>query len=104
MSLSCSSLKSYPYTIALCRTKRPATRRVFGSFPYYHIYGAVKLLMFLLSLGTPTVVMAGFDLVQFCEAVARYRAMTVLVVLPMLVVLMRHKGACFSFRMPDFMY
>ena len=76
----------------------------FGSLPYYHIYGAVKLLMFPLSFGTPTVVMAGFDSVRFCEAMARYRAMIVLVVPPMLVVLVRHEGACFSFRMPDFMY
>ena len=60
--------------------------------------------MFLLSLGTPMVVMAGFNLVQFCEAVARYRVMAVLVVPPMLLMLMHHKGVCFSFQMSDFMY
>ena len=70
----------------------------FGSLPYYHIYGAVKLLMFPLSLGTPTVVMAGFDPVRFCEAVARYRATIILVVPPMLVVLARHQGAFFFLK------
>ncbi|KAG9312085.1 AMP binding protein [Chiua virens] len=62
----------------------------FGSLPYYHIYGAIKLLVFPLSLGTPAVVMSGFDPVRFCEAVERYRATVILVVPPMLVVLARH--------------
>ena len=67
----------------------------FGSLPYYHIYGAVKLLLFPLSLGTPAVIMAGFDPVRFCQAVERYRATIVLVVPPMLVVLARHNGMSF---------
>ncbi|KAN0081220.1 hypothetical protein V8E55_008844 [Tylopilus felleus] len=62
----------------------------FGSLPYYHIYGAIKLLMFPLALGTPVVIIGGFDPVKFCEAVERYRASTLLVVPPMLVVLARH--------------
>lgn len=68
----------------------------FGSLPYYHIYGAVKLLLFPLSLGTPTVIIAGFDPLRFCEAVERYRATILLVVPPMLVVFARHDGTCLA--------
>ena len=70
----------------------------FGTLPYFHIYGAIKLLLFPLSLGTPAVVMGGFDPMRFCEAVERYRATLVLVVPPMLVVLARHEGTCLSFQ------
>ena len=69
----------------------------FGSLPYYHIYGAIKLLMFPLALGTPVVIIGGFDPVKFCEAVERYRASTLLVVPPMLVVLARHDGRSFVY-------
>lgn len=79
-------------------TKGPRPDVFFGSLPYYHIYGAIKLLLFPLSLGTPAVVMAGFDPVQFCQAVERYRATIVLVVPPMLVVLARHEGMSLSFE------
>ncbi|KAF9243124.1 AMP binding protein [Melanogaster broomeanus] len=62
----------------------------FGSLPYFHIYGAIKLLHLPLFLGTPTVITAGFDPERFCEAVERYKASIVLVVPPMLVVFARH--------------
>ena len=75
-------------------TKGPQPDVIFGSLPYYHIYGAIKLLLFPLSLGTPAVVMAGFDPMRFCEAVERYRATILLVVPPMMVVLARHEGMC----------
>lgn len=67
---------------------------LFGALPYYHIYGAIKLLLFPLSLCTPVVVTAGFDPVRFCEAVERYRATILFVVPPILVVLSRHEGMC----------
>ncbi|KAG8221314.1 hypothetical protein J3R82DRAFT_1481 [Butyriboletus roseoflavus] len=73
-------------------SKGPQPDVLFGSLPYYHIYGAIKLLLFPLSLGTPAVVMAGFDPMRFCEAVDRYRATIVFVVPPMLVVLARHEA------------
>jgi hypothetical protein len=79
-------------------TKGPRPDVVFGPLPYYHIYGAIQLLLFPLSLGTPAVVMAGFDPVQFCQAVERYRATILLVVPPMLVVLARHAGEFLSFE------
>ncbi|KAF8448647.1 AMP binding protein [Boletus edulis BED1] len=73
-------------------TQGPHPDVFFGSLPYFHIYGAIKLLMFPLSLGTPAVIMSGFDPMRFCEAVERYRATIVLVVPPMLVVLARHEA------------
>ncbi|KAH0829185.1 AMP binding protein [Lanmaoa asiatica] len=73
-------------------TKDPQPDVIFGSLPYYHIYGAIKLLLFPVSLGTPAVIMAGFDPMRFCEAVERYRASVLLVVPPMLVVLARHEA------------
>ncbi|KAL4071324.1 hypothetical protein V8B97DRAFT_1962677 [Scleroderma yunnanense] len=62
----------------------------FGCLPYYHIYGAIKLLLLPVYLGSPTVVMAGFDPEKFLEAIERYRVTIVLVVPPILVVLARH--------------
>jgi acyl-CoA synthetase (AMP-forming)/AMP-acid ligase II len=63
---------------------------LFGCLPYYHIYGAVKLLHLPLFLGAPAVVMAGFDPDGFCAAIARYRVTVGFVVPPMLVVFARH--------------
>ncbi|KAG1716480.1 hypothetical protein ID866_684 [Astraeus odoratus] len=64
----------------------------FGSLPYYHIYGAIKLLLLPISLGTPTVVFAGFDPENFLQAIEKYRITTVLVVPPILVVFARHQA------------
>ncbi|KAG0693955.1 AMP binding protein [Suillus ampliporus] len=63
---------------------------LFGSLPYYHIYGCVKLLHMPLFLGAPAVVMAGFDPDGFCAAIARYHVTVSFVVPPMLVVFARH--------------
>lgn len=64
----------------------------FGSLPYYHIYGAVKLLLLSVALCAPTVVVAGFDPDKFLEAIVKYRATYVLVVPPILVVFARHQA------------
>ena len=78
---------------------RPSQLDVFfGSLPYFHIYGAIMLLLFPLSLGTPTVLIAGFDPMRFCEAIERYKATVLLLVPPMLVVLARHNG---TYPTPD---
>jgi acyl-CoA synthetase (AMP-forming)/AMP-acid ligase II len=61
-----------------------------GCLPYYHMYGGVKLLHLPLFLGTPAIVMAGFDPDGFCATIARYRVTFGLVVPPMLVVFARH--------------
>ncbi|KAI6009855.1 AMP binding protein [Pisolithus marmoratus] len=63
----------------------------FGSLPYYHIYGAVKLLLLSIVLCAPTVVVAGFDPDKFLEGIAKYRATYVLVVPPILVVFAHHQ-------------
>lgn len=65
---------------------------LFGCLPFYHIYGGVKLLLLPLSLGTPSVVMAGFDPDSFCAAIERYRVTISLIVPPILVVFARHPG------------
>lgn len=70
----------------------------FGCLPYYHIYGAIKLLLLPIVLGTPSVVMAGFDPEKFLEAIERYQATIVLLVPPILVVLARHPGMYALFR------
>jgi len=65
---------------------------LFGCLPFYHIYGGVKLLHLPLWLGTPSIVMAGFDPDKFCAAIAKYRVTVSLVVPPILVVFARHPG------------
>ncbi|KAH7926973.1 AMP binding protein [Leucogyrophana mollusca] len=64
----------------------------FGVLPYYHIYGAIKLLQFPLALGVPTVIMSKFDPGRFCSAVERYRATVAFVVPPILVVFARDEA------------
>ncbi|KAH9485035.1 4-coumarate--CoA ligase-like 7 [Psilocybe cubensis] len=61
-----------------------------GVLPFYHIYGAVKLLHFPFQCNTPVAVMPRFDPEQFCANVERYNATVALIVPPVLVVLARH--------------
>ncbi|KAF8967926.1 AMP binding protein [Flammula alnicola] len=61
-----------------------------GFLPFYHIYGAVKLLHWPLTCGAPVAVMTRFDPVQFCANVEKYKVTIALVVPPVLVVLSRH--------------
>ncbi|KAF9565569.1 AMP binding protein [Agrocybe pediades] len=61
-----------------------------GILPFYHIYGAVKLLHFPLSQGAPVAIMARFDPEQFCANVEKYQITISLIVPPVLVVLSRH--------------
>ncbi|KAJ3896403.1 AMP binding protein [Lentinula edodes] len=58
--------------------------------PFYHIYGAVSGLLFPIFCGTTTVIMARFDLMDFCVAVERYRITAVLVVPPVMLAIARH--------------
>lgn len=77
------------------KTKQPDVH--FGCLPYFHIYGLAKLVLLPLFLGTPTVVMGGFDPEKFLDAIEKHRATIVLVVPPILVVLARHPGVyCLS--------
>ncbi|EGN96316.1 hypothetical protein SERLA73DRAFT_186003 [Serpula lacrymans var. lacrymans S7.3] len=61
----------------------------FGVLPFYHIYGAVKLLLFPFSLGLPVVLTPRFAPTAFCAAVERYKVTIALIVPPLLVVFAR---------------
>ncbi|KAF8345975.1 AMP binding protein [Amanita rubescens] len=61
-----------------------------GILPFYHIYGAVKVLHFPFMCGTPVVIQQRFDPVQFCANVEKYKIAIALVVPPVLVLLSRH--------------
>jgi len=58
--------------------------------PFYHIYGAIKLLQYPLSRGVPSVILAKFDPEGFCWAVQKYRPTIALIVPPILVVFAKH--------------
>lgn len=60
-----------------------------GILPFYHIYGAVKLLHLPFLSGIPVVVMARFDPVQFLENIPKYKITSSLIVPPVLVLLSR---------------
>ncbi|KAH7910994.1 AMP binding protein [Hygrophoropsis aurantiaca] len=64
----------------------------FGVLPYYHIYGAIKLLQLPLAFGVPVVIMPKFDPSRFCSAVEKYRATVALIVPPILVVFARDEA------------
>ncbi|KAF8806514.1 AMP binding protein [Phlegmacium glaucopus] len=61
-----------------------------GILPFYHIYGAVNLLLFPFKIGLSVAIMQRFDPVQFCANIERYKITCSLVVPPVLVVLARH--------------
>ncbi|KAJ8514441.1 hypothetical protein ONZ45_g7997 [Pleurotus djamor] len=61
-----------------------------GVLPFYHIYGAVKLLLFPFVCGIPVVVQTKFDPITFCANIERYQISASLIVPPILVVLARH--------------
>jgi acyl-CoA synthetase (AMP-forming)/AMP-acid ligase II len=60
-----------------------------GILPFYHIYGAVKLVHFPFTTGTPVYIMPRFDPVQFLANIQKYRITSSLIVPPVLVVLAR---------------
>ncbi|KAJ6558413.1 hypothetical protein DFH09DRAFT_529695, partial [Mycena vulgaris] len=61
-----------------------------GILPFYHIYGAAKLVHFPFTCGCAVIIQPRFDPVQFCAVIEKYRATISLVVPPVLVVLARH--------------
>ncbi|KAJ7594131.1 AMP binding protein [Mycena floridula] len=66
---------------------------VLGVLPFYHIYGSVKLLLFLLYCGVPLVIQTRFEPDQFCANIERYKITSTFIVPPILVVLARHPAA-----------
>ncbi|KAK0494751.1 AMP binding protein [Armillaria luteobubalina] len=63
---------------------------ILGVLPFYHIYGAVKLLLFPLKCGSPCIIQPRFDPVQFCANIERYKIKLALIVPPIMVVFARH--------------
>ncbi|KAF9457491.1 AMP binding protein [Collybia nuda] len=63
---------------------------VLGFLPFYHIYGAVKLLHFPFACGSAVIIQSRFDPEQFCASIERYKVTVALIVPPVLVVLARH--------------
>ncbi|KAF8070774.1 AMP binding protein [Lyophyllum atratum] len=63
---------------------------VLGILPFYHIYGAVKLVHFPWTRGTPVIIQPRFDPEKFCASIEKYRITVALIVPPVLVVMARH--------------
>ncbi|KAG7449634.1 AMP binding protein [Guyanagaster necrorhizus] len=63
---------------------------ILGVLPFYHIYGAVKLLLFPLRCGSPCIIQPRFDPAQFCANIERYKVKLALIVPPIMVVFARH--------------
>ncbi|KAG5653509.1 hypothetical protein H0H81_012581 [Sphagnurus paluster] len=66
------------------------TDKMLGILPFYHIYGAVKLVHFPWTRGVPVIIQPRFDPDKFCASIERYRVTIALIVPPVLVVLARH--------------
>ncbi|KAK7691667.1 hypothetical protein QCA50_005066 [Cerrena zonata] len=58
--------------------------------PFFHVYGAVNILMNQFYQGTPVVIMPKFDPIEFLQTIEKYKITTVLTVPPMLLVFARH--------------
>ncbi|KAG6816577.1 hypothetical protein H0H87_004877 [Tephrocybe sp. NHM501043] len=69
---------------------KPGVDCLLGILPFYHIYGAVKLVHFPMICGIPVVIMPRFEPEKFCANIERYRITTALIAPPVLVVLARH--------------
>ncbi|KAG5642121.1 hypothetical protein DXG03_003592 [Asterophora parasitica] len=63
---------------------------VLAILPFYHVYGAVKLVHFPWTCGVPVIIQPRFDPESFLAAIQRYRVTVALIVPPVLVVLARH--------------
>ncbi|KAJ7350441.1 AMP binding protein [Mycena albidolilacea] len=63
-----------------------------GILPFYHIYGAAKLVHFPFSQGCPVIIQTKFEPDKFCAVIQRFRVTHALVVPPVLVVLARHSA------------
>ncbi|KAG6813535.1 hypothetical protein H0H92_010240 [Tricholoma furcatifolium] len=63
---------------------------ILGMLPFYHIYGAVKLVHFPFICGISVVIMQRFDPEKFCAHIEQYSITTALIVPPVLVALTRH--------------
>ncbi|KAI0079315.1 AMP binding protein [Panus rudis PR-1116 ss-1] len=70
-----------------------------GVLPFYHVYGAVNIMMNMFYGGVAVVVMPKFDLVEFCKYIEQYKVSMLLTVPPMILGLARHPvTAKYSFK------
>ncbi|KAF9073171.1 AMP binding protein [Rhodocollybia butyracea] len=68
----------------------PGVDSVLAILPFYHIYGAVFLVLFSVYRGIKCVIMPRFDPEQYCMNVEKFNITMAMVVPPVLVVLSRH--------------
>ncbi|KAF8070775.1 AMP binding protein [Lyophyllum atratum] len=64
--------------------------RLLGVLPFFHIYGAVAILLVPVIRGLPVIVQTRFDSILFCQNIEKYGITVAMVVPPVLVVLARH--------------
>ncbi|GJE91446.1 acyl--CoA ligase [Phanerochaete sordida] len=64
--------------------------RMLGILPFYHAYGAAKLIAFQLHRGIPLIIMEKFEPVAFCRAIHDYKITQACVVPPVCVILSKH--------------
>ncbi|KAF9790975.1 AMP binding protein [Thelephora terrestris] len=61
-----------------------------GFLPFYHIYGAVLLLPFMLLVGSPVVIMPQFEPEAFCQNIEKYKVSMSLIVPPVCLAIIHH--------------
>ncbi|QRV77962.1 AMP binding enzyme [Ceratobasidium sp. AG-Ba] len=68
----------------------PGKDVMLGILPFYHIYGAVKLVHYPFTLGVPVVISPPFNPEEFCSFIQKYKISCSLIVPPVLVLLASH--------------
>ncbi|KAG9127779.1 hypothetical protein FRC07_009367 [Ceratobasidium sp. 392] len=68
----------------------PGKDAMLGILPFYHIYGAAKILHYPFTLGIPIVISPPFNPEDFCSYIQKYKITCSLIVPPVLVVLASH--------------
>ncbi|KAG6902361.1 hypothetical protein C0995_000922 [Termitomyces sp. Mi166 len=64
--------------------------RLLGVLPFYHIYGAIAIILVPFLTGMPVIVQPRFDPDSFCSNIEKFKITITMVVPPVLVVLARH--------------
>ncbi|KAG8720268.1 hypothetical protein FRC08_000704 [Ceratobasidium sp. 394] len=68
----------------------PGKDVMLGILPFYHIYGAAKILHYPFTLAIPVVISPPFNPIDFCSHIQKYRITCALIVPPVLVLLASH--------------
>ncbi|KAG6872981.1 hypothetical protein C0995_004520 [Termitomyces sp. Mi166 len=64
--------------------------RLLGVLPFYHIYGAVAIIVIPFLTGMPVIIQPRFDPESFCADIEKYKITIAMIVPPVLVILARH--------------